>query len=102
MVEETLKTIKSDDDGDGVRRAKQAKRDRLTFRQSQSLGMQMLTSRQTRSKQAEKVIGFEALQKVSGAKEVSSQALVSRLAQKPANEMIESPSQGTFKYELVS
>ena len=81
---------------------KQAKRDKMTFKQSQSLGMQMLTSRQMRSKQAEKVIGFNALQMVSGAKEVSSQALVSRLAQNPTNEMVESPSQRTFKYELVS
>ena len=64
--------------------------------------MQMETSRQTRSKQAEKVIGFGALQRASGAKEVSSKALVSQLAQKPTNDMISSPSQGTFRYELVS
>ena len=42
--------------------------DGLRFRQDTNMGLQLQTNRQSRSKLAEKLIGFEALQMVSGAK----------------------------------
>ena len=81
---------------DGSTKIKIAKRDRLTFRQNTNMGIQMQTNRQSRSKLAEKLIGFEALQMVSGTKQVSSKALVSSLVRNPSMPGIETPNQGSF------
>ena len=89
-----------------IMKGTRSKRDRLTFRVSNTMGMQMQTEKQIKTKKASKVLGYEAFQAASKKKPVSSLALVSSMASNMNVDgsliSINSPNRGSFQFEMHS